>query len=147
MFFPPRCGHGDSKWEKTTRKAFLEYLAAEDTIHPGALAILERALRDPKEPIGRVAYSCGLLTAGDVEQILDCQRQDHRPFGQIAVELGVLTERQLDNVLFIQDLRQVFEVAEATILCETFPRDEAIEQTARFLHRIAGQIVSPVANR
>ena len=128
------------------RKEFLEYLAAEYTIHPGALETLESAVSDPKEPIGRVAYSCGLLTAADVERILDHQRQDHQPFGEIAVELGMLTERQLDNVLFIQDLRQVFEVAEATILCETSTRDEAIELMARFLHRIADHIVSPVGN-
>jgi len=127
------------------QKAFVEHLAAEYTMHPGSLAAIRSALRNPKEPIGRVAYSCGLLTAADIERILDCQRQGHRLFGEIAIELGMLTDRQLNNLLFIQDLRQVFEVAEATILCETFPRADALRRMAKFLHRMSEQLVSPAA--
>ena len=45
--------------------------------------------------IGEVLCEMGLLTAGQVEQILELQKQTRQKFGQIAVHMGLVTAEQV----------------------------------------------------
>lgn len=115
------------------RKAFIEFLTAEAVIPPAAAQNLHTLLRRAPEPIGSIAFSYGMVSGGDIDVILDRQRQTHQPFGEIAMELGVLTRAQVETLLQVQQIRAATDIAEALALAGLCSIDEVIPQLGRFL--------------
>jgi len=52
------------------RKEFLDFLAAGGTIPPDRLDDLGTVLRTAPEPIGRIAFSHGMITGSDIDLVL-----------------------------------------------------------------------------
>ncbi|WP_167512286.1 hypothetical protein [Oceanidesulfovibrio marinus] len=55
--------------------------------------------------LGELACSREYLRPEDAERIFETQKSSDKPFGEIAVELELLTTVQLDDLLFLQDVR------------------------------------------
>ena len=53
------------------RKAFLEFLASQETVPSVQIEELWNLLRSAPEPIGSIAFSHGMISHGDIEVILD----------------------------------------------------------------------------
>ena len=115
------------------RKAFLEFLAAAGTIDPEQLVSVQNVLRVPPEPIGSIAFRHGMITGGDIDEILDEQRTNYRPFGEIAISKGVLTRRQMETLLGVQQLRAATETAGALALSGVAPIEQISTLLGRFL--------------
>ncbi|MGD8450706.1 MAG: hypothetical protein PVJ57_02710 [Phycisphaerae bacterium] len=115
------------------RNAFIEYLAAIGVLSPDKQDRLQTVIRTTREPIGSIALSYGLISAWDVESILEEQRACYRPFGEIAVEKGLLTSAQVEMLLLVQRLRASTEVAEALALSGVCPAEEVVSHFGRFL--------------
>jgi len=115
------------------RRAFLDYLAAQDIAIEGHADGTQAMLRTAREPIGAIAFSYGMITGADIDEILDDQRHDARPFGEIAIEKGLLTEERVRTLLQVQQLRMVIEIAEALALSGVYPLEEVSKHIARFL--------------
>lgn len=125
------------------RRAFLKYLADQNTISPERIDVLEQAVRTAAEPIGAIAFSYGMINGPDIDEVLDEQRAAHRPFGEIAVEKGLLTQDQVDALLQVQQVRAASVIAEALILSGECPGNEIVSQLGRFLsnlHKTAGVV-------
>jgi len=123
------------------RKAFLEFLAAEDIVPAKRLENLHQLLRGAPEPIGSIAFSYGMITGGDIDVILDEQRSDYRPFGEIAMSMGMLTREQVDALLHVQQMRSAVETAEALVLSGMCETDKMRAQLGKFFLQ---QRMSPV---
>ena len=118
------------------RKAFLEFLTSQDAITSECMHDIRTLLRVAREPIGSIAFRYGMLSAGDIDCILEEQRASHRPFGQIALETGMLIREQLNSLLCVQQIRAVVETAEALALSGLCPVDEIMGHLGRFLSEI-----------
>ncbi len=112
---------------------FLDFLVCQGAVPAERAAGLGRHLRTAREPIGTIAFSYGMLAGGDIDEILDEQRNRHRPFGEIAIEKGLLTSEQVRKLLCLQELRAATETAEALALSDVCPMEDAIEYLGRFL--------------
>jgi hypothetical protein len=117
----------------TMRNDFIEVLEKEGLLPSERLEWLRLMRRPPAEPIGSIAFSHGMLTGDDVDQILDRQKQSRQPFGQIAVEMGILDDRQITRLLEIQRLRSLMATAEAMILTGMCPTADVMSRLGRFL--------------
>lgn len=124
------------------RKGFLKFLAGEGVINPDRVAGFQETLRAAPEPLGVIAFRYGMITGGDIDEILDAQRHDDRPFGEIAVEKGLLTTEQVRTLLFVQQMRAATEAAEALALAGVCPVEEMMIQLGRFLLTLQGSILS-----
>ena len=115
------------------RKGFLRFLAAEGVIDAQRVQGFQETLRAAPEPLGVIAFRYGMITGGDIDDILDTQRRDDRPFGEIAVERGLLTHEQVRTLLFVQQMRAATETAEALALAGVCETEEVMAQLGRFL--------------
>ena len=115
------------------RKAFLEFLTNEGTFPVEELDDIRTLLRVAPEPIGAIAFRYGMLSAADIDRILDEQRANRRPFGEIARQMGMLREDQLQTLLSVQRMRAATEVTEALALAGLFPVEEIVPLLGRFL--------------
>jgi len=115
------------------RKAFLKFLADQETIESEQMDHLGTLLRNAPEPIGRIAFGYGMVTAVDIDEILDEQKKDHRRFGEIATSMGMLTHEQVKTLLRIQELHAATETAEALALAGVCPLDAVLIQLGQFL--------------
>src|SRR5512133_2110359 len=95
---------------------FVEYLATRDLVTEVEVRQLEGTIRLAREPIGMIAVSHGLLSASQIDKILDKQRHSKDRFGEIAVELGFLTPEQVQTLVKIQELRTACAITEALAL-------------------------------
>jgi len=123
------------------RRAFLDFLVAEGVIAPDRVDQIRTLLRGAPEPIGSIAFSYGMLSGGDIDEILDEQRDDHRPFGEIAIGRGLFTREQIRTLLGVQTLRAATETAEALALSGMCPIDEIMAKLGRFLSQGQDSIV------
>jgi hypothetical protein len=124
------------------RKGFLKFLAAEGVIDPDRVRSFQETLRAAPEPLGVIAFRYGIITGGDIDDILDTQRHDDRPFGEIAVEKGLLTSQQVRTLLCVQQMRAATESAEALALAGVCPIEEMMTQLGRFLLTLHGTVLS-----
>lgn len=71
------------------------------------LTIME-AFFERNKPIGQILQDQGLLTAADVDQILQFQQDEgeSRKFGEVATERGLVSLRHVQRALSIQELAQ-----------------------------------------
>ncbi|HVP13221.1 MAG TPA: hypothetical protein VMV94_18755 [Phycisphaerae bacterium] len=119
------------------RKAFLDFLVAENILAAAQLENLGGVLRGAREPIGSIAFSFGMITGSDIDVVLDEQRRDYRPFGEIAMEMGMLTRHQVEVLLRVQEMRGATETAEALALSGICSIEEVTAQLGRFFSRQA----------
>lgn len=72
------------------------------------LTVLE-AFFERNKPIGQILLDQGLMTAEDVDQILQSQQGDgkNRKFGELATERGLVSLRHVQRALSIQELAQL----------------------------------------
>ncbi len=115
------------------RKGFLNFLVSEGCIPPERASGFQETLRAAPEPIGAIAFSYGMITGGDIDDILDEQRRTHQPFGEIAVDKGLLSRQQVETLLQVQRVRTVIQTAEALALAGICPLAEVMMQLGRFL--------------
>lgn len=122
------------------RKAFLDFLVSEKIVSAARLEDLASLLRGAREPIGSIAFSFGMISAGDIDTILDEQQRDYRPFGEIAMGMGLLTRQQVDSLLWVQEMRGATETAEALALSGICSIEAVTQQLGRFFEK---QAVAP----
>lgn len=115
------------------RKAFLEFLVAEGSIPPEQLERVRSLLRGAPEPIGLIAFGYGMISGGDIDEILDEQQPGGDRFGEIAVRKGVLTQEQVDTLLSVQQMRAATETAEALALSGVCGMEQVVSLLGRFL--------------
>lgn len=115
------------------RKELISFLAAEGLLPPGHGTRIQETLRVAPEPIGAIAFRYGMLSGGEIDEILDRQRHCNLPFGELAIEQGVLTENQLENLLRVQQMRAACEAAEALILSGVCSFEDVTVRLGRFL--------------
>ena len=85
-----------------------------------------------REPIGSIAFRYGMLSAGDIDCILEEHLASYRSFGQIMVEMGILIREQFKSLLYVQQIQAVVEIAEALALSGLCPVDEIMGHLGRF---------------
>lgn len=119
------------------RKDFLNFLAAEGTIPADRLDDLGAVLRNAPEPIGRIAFSYGMISGSDIDLVLDEQQRDYRRFGEIATSMGMLTREQVEMLLRVQAFRSATEATEALGLAGVCSLEDAIQQLGRFLTQVS----------
>ena len=119
------------------RKEFIEYLAGERFLPTDTLEAVRGLLRSAPEPIGTLALRYGIIAAGDIETVLDEQRETRMPFGEIAVSQGLIQRDQLDALLRVQQVRAAVEIAEAIALSRICSVDDIMAHLGRFLLRAA----------
>ncbi|MBN2563154.1 MAG: hypothetical protein JXQ75_19705 [Phycisphaerae bacterium] len=123
------------------RKAFIEFLAARGAIPAERLDQLSTLLRGAPEPIGSIAFSYGMITGGDIDLILDEQRNNYKPFGEIAMDKGMLTQEQVEALLQVQQMRAAMHVAEALALSRISSIEQMMAELSQFFSQ---QRLSPV---
>ena len=123
------------------RKAFLEFLVTAGSIPPERLNHIQSLLRGVPEPIGSIAFSYGMITGGDIDDILDEQQTDHRPFGEIAITKRLLTRDQVETLLGVQRMRAATETAEALALSGMCPMEQVMKLLGRFLSQCQNSIL------
>jgi len=111
---------------------FTTFLMDRDLIPAGAFKQLS-ASRLTREPIGMIAVGHGLLSAAEIDQILDRQRQTSERFGEIAVEMGAVTADQVDTLVKIQEFRTAVAICEALALAGTLRCEEAFRYLGTYL--------------
>ncbi len=116
---------------------FLDFLGSRAEVSAEALARVRQLVDGAADPIGRIAYSYGLLSPNCIEEILERQRGQAARFGEIAIEMGLLTAEQLEALLLIQNLRRVFAVTESLVLCGAADPRDILRHTATFIHEAA----------
>ena len=115
------------------RKAFLEFLVSEKAISMETADDIRTVLRVVPEPIGAIALRYGMLSAGDIEIILDEQRSSPQLFGQIALNMGMLRRNQLESLLAVQQLQSAVSAAEALLLSGISTAEQMTTLLGRFL--------------
>jgi len=123
------------------RKAFLEFLVGRGSLAPQQVEQVRSILRGAPEPIGSIAFSYGMISGGDIDDILDEQQFSREPFGEIAIRKGLLTREQLETLLGVQQMRAATETAEALALSGLLPMDEVTRLLGRFLSECYGSAV------
>ena len=118
---------------RAMRQDFLEFLSANGILSGGTVDRVQSLLRAAPEPIGAIAFAYSMITASDIDMILDEQAASYRPFGEIAVEKGFLTPEQVETLLRIQRVRSATETAEGLALAGVCPIEELVAQLGRFL--------------
>ena len=81
-----------------------------------------------------------MLSRDQVDMVLERQRETRQLFGEIATEAGILSPEALDRLLQIQQLRTVFEAAEAIVLAGVCPTAEMMGVLSRFLAETFGPV-------
>lgn len=113
---------------------FIEFLVSRDLIPDRVARQLQDKANYVREPIGMIAVGHGLLTATQIDTILDVQRTNRdRRFGEIAVELGFLTEEQVETLVKIQQFRTSSDIAEVLALGAVLSTDDAARYLGTFL--------------
>ena len=115
------------------RKAFLEFLVSDNAISLETSDDIRTVLRVVQEPIGAIALRYGLLSAGDIEIILDEQRNSQELFGEIALNMGMLRRNQLESLLAVQQLQSAVSAAEALLLSGISTAEQITTMLGRFL--------------
>ena len=115
------------------KRAFLESLIDNGAVAPQVAAKLRGRLRAPGDPIGAIALRNGVLRETHIDAILIEQGLRYRPFGEIAIELGLLSNGQVDDILFVQRVSNVTTVVEALIVAGRCSREEILHEMVQFL--------------
>lgn len=124
------------------RKAFLDFLASEGVIATDRVEQIRGLLRGVPEPIGSIAFSYGMITGADIDDILDEQQRDYRPFGEIAISKNLLTRQQVDTLLGVQRIRATTECAEALTLSGVCPIEDIMPKLGEFLLKFQESILT-----
>lgn len=83
-----------------------EFLCQHNVISHEQLVSAMSGYYANREPIGRLALKCGMLSFSDVTKILMVQAEDPAPFGKVAVRLGLLIEEQVEILIGRQSFRE-----------------------------------------
>ena len=114
---------------------FVEFLIARDLVPKNVGDLLSGTCRVVREPIGMVAVGHGVLSADQIDGILDRQRESQKLFGEIAVELGFLTPEQVETLVKIQEFRVGAQISEALALAGVLSCEESIQYLGAYLVR------------
>lgn len=110
-----------------------DFLVSTGRIQREQLQLISREDWLSREPIGRLALLHGLLSAADIDEILNRQLTDHRLFGEIAIQLGMLTSEQLDILYKGQSVRACVELVEDLALAGILDFGEGLNAAMEFI--------------
>ena len=111
---------------------FVTYLVERDLIPTGAARHLANSRCFVREPIGMIAVGHGLLTAPQIDEILDAQRGCSERFGEIAIRMGFLTPHQVEVLVKVQEFRTAVAITEALTLAGVLRYDDAVRHLGTF---------------
>jgi hypothetical protein len=111
---------------------FVQYLIGRSLISEADARQLGETVRLAREPIGMIAVEHGLLSAPQIDTILDRQRRSKERFGEIAVGLGFLTAEQVGTLVKIQEFRTAGAITEALALGGLMRHEDAVRHLGAF---------------
>ena len=133
---------------RSTMNRFIEHLKQH-------LDLAEYEVPQPGEwsgvgnTIGALALRLGVLTVGQLEQILTVQEEDEncKRFGEVAMELGFLDREQVDQLLVIQRVNRCLELGEQLVVAGRLELTELLDLLRAFVQHENADSVSNRVSR
>ncbi len=86
---------------------FGEFLVSKRIIDENILDDLLKEQIHRNKKIGELCIEKGFLSPEDVEKIIQIQQIEDNPFCEIAKRLNLLTQKQIDEILFLQNVKNI----------------------------------------
>jgi len=112
---------------------FVQFLIDRNLVPENIANRLFNDRQCPREPIGMIAVSHGLLQPNEIDIVLDRQKECGKLFGDTAVELGFLTPKDVETLVKVQEFRVMEEITEALALAGVLSFEDATWNLAYYL--------------
>jgi len=126
------------------RAMFSNYLVERGYVDAQEAGQITSNAQNFAEIIGALAMRNGLMTSGQIEEVLSNQ-QSGQLFGQAAVQHGHLSQDDVDRLLDLQALQEALEIGSILILKGRMTSQALVDEISSFFHRFE-QPMREVAN-